>query len=292
MGTAKRNFDTMEQGPKDVTGTLSYHPHDMRLMFWAIGSTVEASGTSMAGTYTHGVTEVNSDVWQSPFTSGTDTHPAPMSFTIEDSKQSVGTGRNFIRTPKGCVVNTATLTLSQGEKATMDVDYIAQEAPFTSGTTTTLVNSGTQYLTPYMWNDSLLTLAGSTIDTAKEISLEVNNNMTAPHYINGSRVIGVPYAGNKDYTLSVTMDLDGQDAAWLYEKYYRGGSTFNGNLDMNADITAVGSKHTTLIMSGCQITSMENPSTADVETTETTVEIRPESMAGSVFDRTARYSPW
>jgi hypothetical protein len=143
-----------------------------------------------------------------------------------------------------------------------------------------------------MWDDTVLTLAGSTMDTAKEISLEVACNMKAPHYINGSRAIGVPYGGNKDYTLSVTMDLDGQDAMWLYEQYYRGGSSFNGNLDMNADITAVGSKHTTLILSGCHITSMENPSNADVETTETTLEIRPQTVAGSTWDRTAHYNPW
>ena len=291
MGTGKRTYSSMEQGPKDVTGTLSYHPHDMRLFFYAIGSIVEVSGAT-ASTCTHAVTEVNSDVWQSPFTSGTDTHPAPMSFTIEDSKQSVGTGRNFIRTLNGTVNNTATLTLSQSEKATMDIDYIAQDSPFTSGTTTTLVDSGTQALVPYMWDDCLLTLAGSVMDTAKEISLEVNTNMKAPHYINGSRVIGVPYAGAKDYTLNVTMDLDGQDAAWLYEKYYRGGSSFNGTLDMNADITAVGSKHTNIVMSGCHVTSMDNPSSADADTTETTIEIRPETVAGSVWDRTAYYLPW
>jgi len=297
MGTGKRTYDTMELGPNDVTGTLSYHPHDMRLMFYAIGSIVEVSGAT-ATTCTHAVSEVNSDVWQSPFTSGTNTHPAPMSFTLEDSKQSPGTGRNFIRTIKGATINMATLTLSQGEKATVDIDYIAEHILPSSGTTTTLVNSGLssaslkQYLTPYVWNNSLLTLAGSPMDTAKGITFEVNNNMTGPHYINGSRAIGMPYAGNKDYTINVTMDLDGQDAMWLYNQYYKGGSTFNGNLDMNADIAAIGSKHTTFIFSGCTITSMENPSTADAETTETTIEIRPQTIAGSTWDRTTRYCPW
>ena len=290
MGTGKRTYDTMELGPSDVTGTLTLHPHDMRLLFYAIGSITEVSGATLT-TCTHAVSEVDSDVWQSPYTSGTNTHPAPMSFTIEDSKQSVGTGRNFVRTVKGCVVNTATLSISQGEKATLDIDYIAETLTPSSGTTTTLVNSGTQALTPYMWENCLLTLAGSVMDTAKEVSLEVNNNYTAPHYVNGSRVIGVPYVGNKDYTLSVTIDLDGQDAMWLYEKYYKGGSTFNGDLDMNADISAVGSKHTNLIFSGCQITSMENPSTAE-DTTETSIEIRPQTVAGSTWDRTSNFGAW
>jgi len=297
MGTGKRTYDTMELGPNDVTGTLTYHPHDMRLLFYAIGSIVEVSGAT-ATTCTHAVSEVNSDVWQSPFTSGTNTHPAPMSFTLEDSKQSPGTGRNFIRTLKGCTTNVTTLTLAQGEKATIDVDYIAEHLLPSSGTTTTLVNSGLstdalkQSLAPYMWEHSLLTLAGSPMDTSTNISLEINENKVGKHYNNGSRVIGVPYGGNKDYTLNVTMDLDGQDAMWLYEQYYKGGSTFNGTLDMNADITAVGSKHTTLIFSGCEVTDMPNPSTADAETTETTLEIRPQTVAGSSWDRTHLYGVW
>jgi len=291
MGTGKRTFSTMEQGPEDATGTLSFHPHDMRLLFFAIGSIVEVSGAT-ATTCTHAVSEVNSDVWQNPFVSGTNTHPAPMSFTLEDSKQSPGTGRNFIRTVKGATTNVTTLTLSKGEKATIDVDYIAEKVYPSSGTTTTLVYSGTQALTPYLWDDCLLTLAGSPMDTSNEISLEVNEYKTGKHYINGSRTIGVPFSSKKDYTLNVTMDLDGQDAMWLYQQYYKGGSKFNGVLDMNADITTVGSKHTTLIMSGCQVTSMDNPSTADAETTETTIEIRPQTVAGSSWDRTHLYQAW
>jgi len=291
MGTATQNYDTMEKGANDVTGTLTYHPHDMRLLFYGIGSTVEVSGATLT-TCTHAVSEINSNVWQSPFTSGTGAHPAPMSFSLEDSKQSPGTGRNFVREIHGAVVNSATLTLSQGEKATIDVDYIAEHLKFHSGTTTVLVNSGTQAITPYMWDDALLTMAGSVMDTAKEITFGVSRNMTAPHYNNGSKYIGTPYTGKRDYTLNVTMDLDGLDAAWLYETYYKGGSSFIANLDLNADITAVGSKHSTFIMSGCRITSMDNPSKADVDVTETTIEVRPQSVAGSSWDRTHLYNPW
>jgi len=292
MGTADRSFDTIILGPNDVTGTLTYHPHDMRLMFFAIGSIVEVSGAT-ATTCTHGVTEINSNVWQSPFTSGTDAQTAPMSFTIEDSKQSPGTGRNFIRTVNGAVINTATLTLTQGEKATVEIAYIGQNEKFSSGTTTTLVNSGTQALTPYLWENTVLTVAGSPMDTATEIKFEVNNNVTAPHYVNGSRVIGVPYAGVRSYTLSITQDLDGTDSAFLYEQYYAGGSSFNATLDMDADIDSVtaGSKHTIFYMSGCKITGMDNPSTSE-GTTETTIEIRPQHVTGSVYDRTHKYCPW
>ncbi len=304
MGTATQNFDTMEQGPKDLTGTLTYHPHDMRYMFYAIGSIVEVSGATLAQA-THAVTEVNSNVWQSPFTSGTGTHPAPMSFSLEDSKQSPGANRNFNREVHGVVGDVTTLTLTQGEKATIEIAYIAENLLFDSGTTINLINSGTnvshlisQALTPYMWDDSILTLGGqgtdlgSVMDTAKEIVFAVNRNMTGPHYNNGSRVIGTPYTGKRDYTIDVTMDLDGLDAHWLYRQYYRGGSAFNASLDLNADITAVGSKHTHFIFSGCKITAMDNPSNAEADTTETTLTVRPQSVAGSAWDRTHLYNPW
>ncbi len=302
MGTASPNFDTMDDGPEEVTGTLTFHPHDMRYMFYAIGSIVEVSGATLT-TATHGVSEINSNVRQTAYTSGTGRYQAPFSFTLEDSKQSAGTGRNFVRKVHGAVINTATLTLTQGEKATIDVDYTGQYIAPHSGTTTTLVNSGAvvataQQMTPYMWDDCILTMGGlgasvgSPMDTAKEIAFSVNRNITAPHYVNGSKVIAAPYNGKRDYTLDVTMDLDGLDSDWLYQQYYRGGSMFNAKLDLNADRIAIGSKHATFTMSGCRITAMDNPSNADVDTTETTVTVRPQSVAGSCWDRTHLYNPW
>ena len=287
MGTANRNWDAMEQGPRDVTGTLGVHPTDLRLAFYSIGSIVEVSGAT--GTIaTHGVTETNSDVWQSPFVSGTGKLTTPFSFTLEDSKQAPGTNRNFIRTVGGAIPNTVTVTATQGEKVMLDVDFIGQTLAFSSGTTTTLVDSGNS---PYLWNDCSLTLAGSAMDTAKEISFEINNNLTASHYLNGSRDIAAPIVGNRDYTVNVTMDLDASDAAFLYNDYYKSNGSFNMTFDLNADARVAGSQHTTFYMSGCKITSMENPSVLE-GTTETTIEVRPMNVTGSAYDTVHKYNPW
>jgi len=90
LGTSSRSFGDYELGPRDVTGTLTYNAQNFRLPFWAIGSVVDsASGTTVS----HTSTQVDTDVRQSAFTSGT-LNP-PISFTIEDSKQSPGTGKNF-----------------------------------------------------------------------------------------------------------------------------------------------------------------------------------------------------
>ncbi len=291
MGTATRSFDDFDQGPQDVTGTLTFHPVDMRLPFWAIGS-VTSSGVT---TFTHGVQEIDSDVCQNIYVSGTGQDMnVPMCFTIEDSKQAPGSHRNFIRTIAGAVLNTVTIAASQGEKVTTDVDYIGQTLTYGSGTTTSIVDSGTK---PYMWSDCTLTLNGSSMDTAKDFSLAIANNMIVNHYIGSStvgkfygRVIAPPVAGNRDYTLSLTMDLPSDDAGWLYQNMYKGGSEFNATFDLDGDIST-GSKHSVFYMSGCRIISMDNPSTIE-GLNETTLEIRPQNVTGSVWDTISSYNPW
>lgn len=277
LGTASRNVDGYTLGPRDVTGTLTYNPLNMGLVFGAIGSVVSTSGPNSA----HIVTEINSAVWQTGFASGTGQLNPPMSYTIEDSKQAAGTGRNLVRTIDGVVPNVTTITISQGEKVAVAIDYIGQTLTSSSGATTSV---GADTGRPYLWSDCSITLgdtAGylSGLSTIKEGTLEINQNRTGPHYLNASRDISTPFNGNRDYTFSLTMDLDGDDADMLYNKFYKGGSEFNMELDMDADITTIGSQHSEFFMSGCNIISMENPSVVE-GTTETTVEIRPASLNG------------
>ena len=277
LGTASRNFDTFIQGPIDITGTLEYNPQDMRIVFWTIGSTFTVSGTTIAIST---ATEIDSDVVQSPFTSGT-ANNAPISFQIEDSKQSPGTGRNFNRIVRGVVPNVTTLNLSQGEKAIVTVDYMAQSAITGSGATTTFTEITRR---PYLWSDTTLNIGigtnlGSSIDTAKSISFEINQNRTLPHYLDGSRVTSIPFNGNRNYTLDLTLDWEGITADMLYNEFYKGGSKFNMTLALNASNTA-GSQEATFIMSGCFITSTDVPSPLE-DINETTLTIRPESVSAT-----------
>lgn len=39
LGTSSRSFGSFDQGPRDVTGTLTYNAQNFRLPFFAIGST-------------------------------------------------------------------------------------------------------------------------------------------------------------------------------------------------------------------------------------------------------------
>jgi len=283
VGASTRSFTQMIPGPRDVKGTLTYAPQDMRLPFLVIGSIVDGGA---ANKYTHLATQVNTDVRQSAFTSGT--LNAPNSFTLEDSKTAVGGNNTFIRTINGCVADKITITATQGEKVKVDVDYIGQTLNFTSGTaSTTTVSTAT----PYLWNNCSLVVSGTTIQTAKEVSLEISQNVEAPHYLNGSRDISVPFFKNRDNKLSIQLDLDAPTSSLLYNALYKQNAQFDATFDLNADVTAVGSQHTIYFLSGCRIMNMDAPS--EIEgTVESKIEISAPILIGSSFDAVPKYGFW
>jgi hypothetical protein len=282
LGTLTRNFNQIDQGPRDVTGKLTYAPQDMRLVFWAIGSVVDTSGTN----FSHRVSLINTDVRQNGYTSGT-LNP-PMSFTIEDSKQSTGTGRNFIRTVNGCIPNVTVLDLKPKERASVEMDYIGQTLTYSSGTTTTVAEVVNK---PYLWSSATLQLNGSSITTVKGIKLKIDQKTEAPHYLNGSRDISVPFQKNRFVTLDADLDLDGNDADMLYNTLYKNNGSFNGILDLNQDNATAGSQHTAFTLSGCRIMRMDAPSKDD-GVNESKVEINVQSITANSWDRIGSYNPW
>ena len=283
LGANTRSVAEWAGGPRDINGTITFHPTDMRLLFWAIGSVNEAVGTGTARI--HYANQINTNVWQNPFCSGTGQINAPMSFALEDSKTSAGS--LFTRTIKGCVLDNVTLTASQGEKVGIEANYIAQNLAFSGGTSTLTVTVPTT--TPYLWSDCSLTLSGITLATAKEVSIAINQNIEGPHYLNGSRDISAPILGNRDNTLSVTMDLDEQAGNTIYS-LYKNNASFNSTFDLDADSTT-GSQHTILFMSGCKVNKMEVPSATE-GVVESTIEIVTPTIIGSSIDIISAYNPW
>lgn len=284
IGDNDRSIAAFDDGPRDLTGTLTYAPQDMMLVAHALGSVYSVSGTNAV----HTATEINNNVIQSPFTSGG--LNAPFSFTIEDSKQAPGTGGNFIRTLGGMVPNTLTITANQGEKVSIDVDFIGKEVTYSSGTTTSVTE---KTFPAYTWGDVSMIFSGATafsVNTAKNLTFEINQNMEGPHYLTGSREISEPIPLNRDYTLNLTADLAQEFSTSLYEGFFRGGSEFNAVIDMN-HVSDAGSQHTIITCSGCLITSMDTPSEVEGPQ-ETTLEVRPKNVSMVVYDQTATYNPW
>ena len=288
LGRANRDFHAADLGPRDVSVDVTYYPQDMKLLFHAIGSVQDLAGTATA--VAHYVNEVNNDQWISPFTSGTGKQAAPVSFTFEDSKSSPGTGRNAIRTVKGCIPDTVTLSSSNGEKVTIEASYIGQTLTYSSGASTAVTDIAT---VPYLWNHCTITVSGLVLDTTKDFDFEINNNLEAPHYINGSRDIGTPFFKNREYTLNITADLDADKADTLYNSLYKNTGTtvaFNTTIDLNGDRTT-GSLHTILFLSGCRMTAMDYDSVVEGPV-EASIEITAQSVIGSSIDITTKYCPW
>jgi len=281
QGTATRNINQHVNGPIDNTGTLSYYPQDFRLLGYALGSMVDSGSPSP---YTHVLSETNTNVGNA-FTSGT---TAPfISFTLEDSHTAAGTGQNLVRTANGCMVDTFTLNGTQGEILTVDVDYIAQNIDYTSGASIAITENTNERV--YLWSDVKVHIPSGTVQPElTDFTFTVKNNLEAPHYMNGSRVIGLPFPKNREYQVDLTFQPDSTRLKTLYESYFKAGSEFNMLLEINA---STGSQAGYIILSGCKLNPMSSPSPIE-GIDETTVTIIPKTCLVNVDDLTLKYNPW
>lgn len=286
LGLGVRNIGTFENGPLDIEGDVTLFPQDWRLLGYTLGSISTTSGTSQSSNYRHSISTVNSNTRHNAFTSGT-FNPF-ISFALEESRTSNITNQNHMRTLRGCVINNYQLNIAQGNPIETITTFIAQGGSWFSGTSTTVTAGSNR---PYLWSDTVFSLpTSSTQESVKSLTLNINNNLTAPHYLNGSRVIQVPYPGNFDCNLDITQDLDSTTAGSLYDTYFLGGSTFNCELDINNTINT-GSHRLTVYFSGCRITTLEVPATIGGVS-----EINYTVVAGSVsaiaHDRQPFYTPF
>ena len=275
QGSTDRNVDTFSDGPLDYVGTFTYYPQDWKFLAFAIGSCTD-TGSPVA---THTITETNSDDANYAI-------PAQSlsSFTLEDSKKtpSAVTGSNFIRTFKGCMIDTFGLTMAAGELATVEIGYRAQNVDFSSGLVTAVSPTTT---TPYTWSDIAVQIpSGTNLSNCTEFSLTINNNLEARYPLNGSRTIEVPIPLNRDYEVTSTFIMDNDNAETLYKDYYIDGGTFNALVVVEA---TAGSLYIT--MSGCKITDMEVPSPVE-GLHEQTATIVPQHISATAHDTILNYN--
>lgn len=282
-GNASRDVGIFVDGPLDFTGTLRFFPQDWRFLNFALGSCVDAGSPSP---YTHTLSAINSDVGNA-FTSGT-LNPF-ISFTVEDSKTAPGTGTNNVRTANGCVVDSLEISASQGGIVEVNVDYVAQNVVYSSGTTTTVTAATTR---PFLWSDVKLHVpSGTVINELKEFTFRINNGLIPPHYLNGSRVIDVPVPTMRDYELTATVDSTSERFKTFYDQYFRGGSTFNVLLEVTDAAAGAGSRDILISMSGCKLVDMTNPSQLE-GVNENTLTVRPKTVTAIVNDTIQLYNPW
>lgn len=263
-GTASRNVGQFVDGPQNFVGALSFRPQNWRLFKFALGSCVDGgSPTPFLHTYTetnNGVNVVDVAGQSLP------------SFGLEDAQVTV-TGSNFVRTVRGCFVDSMIIRASEGEPVTVDVNYVGKTNTFSSGAKST-VTADTQR--PYMWSDVRVHIpSGTTYDQVKDFSFELNNNLAVPHYLDTTRTIGLPIPQNRDYTVSLTLNSTDANTKTLYDQYLVGGSTFNMLLGV---IAIAGSREAIITCSGCKMLDMGAPSTNE-GVQEQTLTIMPQSVS-------------
>lgn len=286
LGQGNRNVGQFNPGPTDIEGTLTFYPQDWMMLGYTLGSIQKVSGTNN----TYVLSEVDGGERFSAFTSGT-LNPF-ISFTVEESRTGPTANQNFMRTIKGCNVNSYTVSITQGEPVEVEVGFLAQSGSWFSGASSSVSTGSTR---PYLWSDALIGLPDSTTQEAvKELTFSINNNFEGPHYINGSRVIAVPYPLNRDYLVEVKQDLDSTVCGSLYNTYFKGGSEFNATLNINASATGgvnTGSHQLIVTFSGCKMITMEVPVNVG-GISETSYTFIPGSVIATAYDRVTSYAPF
>lgn len=281
QGTATRNVDQFLQGPRDFTGTITYQPQDWKFMMFALGSNVDAGSPSP---FSHTISETNSDDGNA-FTSGL---RCPfISFGMEVSQTAQGTGQNFNRDIIGGNVSTLTLAGTAGEVLTNTVDFVAQNATFSSGTRATVTDPATR---PFLWDDvSIQFVSGISVENLMNFEFSINNNPNAQHFLNGSKVIDSPTMDNREYQLTVTVEGNSQQTKQFYDQFFLGGSEFNAIIDITDATAGAGSRDAFFTLSGCEIVDMDAPNPLE-GTNEQTITVEPKSVSILVNDTIENYN--
>lgn len=292
LGGTGRDVDLHVQGPKLFEGELTLYPQDFRFLAWTLGSQVDAGSPSP---YSHLITALDNNVGTA-FTSGP-LNPF-LSFGVEETGIAPGTGTNFQRTIKGCIVDEWVLEGTQGEgPLTNTVRYIGTSGAYTSGAASTINNFnygtgavGSIVTRPFIFSDVTLSVPSGTIwSPMTNFSLAVRNNLITRHYLTGSRDAAAPQPDTRGIMLNLGFDAHSENAGSIYETFFQGGSDFNVFMRINA---STGSRDFVIALSGCRVLdSLEAPfPLAGIN--PWAVHLEAKEITASGADLLFRYNPW
>jgi len=270
---AGRNVNQFVQTSKEVEGTITYHPQDLRFLKFALGSCVDGGSP----TYEHRLKE--NDSCDSSAEIANQVLP---SFQIEDAHGCTA-GSVFKRTVTGAMVDTMTLNFPEGEMMSIDLGYTAQNITYASGDAAAVTKRTNR---PFLAMDYQYFIGSPDTGTqpypnVKTASLEIAENLSKPNYCDGNRYRGEPIPTSRDYTFNVTLNENNNQTHVLYDKYFIGGSAFNCEIRAKTTNSSLGSAF--IYLSGCELVNMDAPTTAEGEN-ENTLTIRPTKVDGTVFD--------
>lgn len=289
-----RGIDRFDQGPIMFKGEVSYFPQDFRMLQFAMGSCTDA-GSPSPYTHTIGTLPGNN---LNQFTSG------PLSpftsFALEESTTAPGTGQNWVRTVKGCMVDEFTLEGKQGEILNASISWLGQSGAWQSGTPTqvTAFTYGTGTVgsivdRPYIFNDVNIAIpSGTNYESLTEFKFSYKNNLEERYYLTGSsqnRNPAAPIANETTIMLDLSFDAMSERAKTLYENYYVGGSEFNAILSVNA---STGSRDNTIVLSGCRIMDSFDSPMGLTGPFPNKISVQAKVATSLANDLVQKYNPW
>src|SRR3990167_295802 len=265
-GTNSRLTQQFLDGPQTFTNSITFHPQNFRMLKFVLGSCVDGGSPSP---YTHNYLPNHNNA------NSLEIPNLPLSsFSITDAKNTGIAGSNFIRTFSGCVANTFSLSVNEGEPASVELGYVAQSVVYTSGAVPGV--SGIDTTTPFMWRHSQVHMPSGTVLTElKNLTLSINNNLETPHYVDNNRFIGQPIPTNLDVELELGLNATAEFTKSLYDQFFIGGSVTNLLIALSA---STGSKELFVTLSGAKLVDMDAPSPSEGVQEQTLT-----FQAGSVF---------
>lgn len=284
LGGGDRNVDTFIDGPRTYTGTFRYFPQDWKFLHFALGSNVDGGSPSP---YTHTISETNSDVGNA-FTSG---NRCPfVSFGLEEAQKGPTDGQGFVRTFKGCMVDTMAITIAENEPISVEIGWMGQSDTFSSGNPSAITAATTR---PFIWGDAQIHIPSGTVyEESTNVVWNISNNMRGPHYVGGSRDIKEPIPLNRDHIFDITLEATSQRTKTLYDQYFLGGSTFNMMVEVTDISAGAGSRDLFTVFSGCKIIDMSAPSPQEGVNEQTLTIQAPSANSTVVNDLIELYNPW
>ena len=260
VGPGTRNLDIFLDKNPEYTGTLKFLVQDGRFFTWAVGSVANAAGS------VHTISETGGNIYW---------------FDIQDTKSSATANRTIRRTFVGATIESFTVRGKEGDPIEAEAEWVAQSVTYASGTGTSITSDNT---TPYMWDDVSVQISGGGIDgdllEVKEFEWSITNNFDNPYYLANTRFKGQSVPGNREYSISFTLNLTEVTGGQLYDQLYKGGSSFNGQINL---MRASGTDDLRIIFSGAKVTSFEQNTPAE-GTVEATMEFIPQSCTIIIRD--------
>lgn len=260
-----RNVTGTFTGPFDCSGTIEWEVDDFTFMQYAIG---DRAGTG---------TLADPFELQERDNIGYDATNIP-TLSIEIGSQ--GDTQDDVTTFDGCVLNSFTLTATQGETLKASAEIIARSV----ATSTTLETYTAPTTRVFVFHEGNVTIGADTLHCSA-FELTISNNIET-HRRLGTRFIQLPTTGMRKYDFSITLRKKFDDTASILSgtelrAYFFGAATapataavitaYQVNLNLNEGTGASGDRVVNINLATCYFESWSEPIALEGGVIEVTV---------------------